>query len=145
VTDGKEECRGDPGAAVDALRAAGIDVRVNIVGFALADTTDKRQMRQVAERTGGSYFDATDAGTLSQAIRQALALPYDVQDVSGTTVATGVTGPSGVDVPAGVYTVVVPTPGEPLRIAGVRVSRGGSTEIRLRKEGGAIGVEVAGP
>ncbi|HEY7530173.1 MAG TPA: VWA domain-containing protein [Gemmatimonadota bacterium] len=145
VTDGKEECRGDPGAAVDALRAAGIDVRVNIVGFALADTTDKRQMRQVAERTGGSYFDATDAGTLSQAIRQALALPYDVQDVSGTTVATGVTGPSGVDVPAGVYTVVVPTPGEPLRIAGVRVSHGGSTEIRLRKEGGAIGVEVAGP
>ena len=37
VTDGEETCGGDPAAAIDNLRKAGIGTRVSIVGFALDD------------------------------------------------------------------------------------------------------------
>jgi Mg-chelatase subunit ChlD len=145
VTDGKEECKGQPTAAVEELLAKGIDVRLNIVGFALADTTDKRQMREVAERTGGRFFDARDAKGLGEAIRQALAVPYEVLDASGVRVGGGVTGQGAVELPEGVYTVVVPAAGEPLRVEHVRIAAGGSTEVQLRKEGAEIGVQVVGP
>jgi hypothetical protein len=145
VTDGKEECKGQPMAAVEELHAKGIDVRLNIVGFALADTTDKRQMREVAERTGGRFFDAADAKGLGEAIRQALAVPYEILDASGARVASGVTGQGAVELPEGVYTVVVPAGAEPLRVEQVRVTAGGSTEVQLRKEGEEIGVHVVGP
>ena len=37
VTDGQETCKGDPAAEVRALLAQGLDVQLNIVGFAIDD------------------------------------------------------------------------------------------------------------
>ncbi|MES1263409.1 MAG: VWA domain-containing protein, partial [Peristeroidobacter soli] len=37
VTDGEETCGGDPAAAIERLRKAGISTRISIVGFALED------------------------------------------------------------------------------------------------------------
>src|SRR5690606_32861851 len=37
VTDGEETCDGDPAEAIRALADSGVDVRVNIAGFAIAD------------------------------------------------------------------------------------------------------------
>ncbi|MDQ7842432.1 MAG: VWA domain-containing protein [Armatimonadota bacterium] len=144
VTDGKEECGGSPSAVVAELAARGLKVRLNIVGFALADEAVKREMERVARITGGRFFDAKDAAALRQSIEQALAVPFDVLDAAGARVGGGITG-QPVRVPAGVYTVMVRAAGPPMTVREVRVIPGGFTKVALRKEGQEVGVQVIGP
>ena len=69
VTDGIEECKGDPCAAARAIRDAGIGLKVHVVGFTLS--AEQRQTLQcVADETGGKYFDAQDAEGLSGALAE---------------------------------------------------------------------------
>lgn len=143
VTDGKEECGGSPSAVVADLVARGVQVRLNIVGFALADSATREEMARVARLTGGRFFDARNARALTQAIRQSLALPYQVRDAAGAVVARGTTG-QPVRVPEGIYTVVVQA-AEPITVRHVRVSAQAFTKVLLHKEGARVGVQVVGP
>jgi VWFA-related protein len=145
VTDGKEECGGSPSAVVSELVARGIKIKLNIVGFALADVATKQEMERVARLTGGRFFDASNAKTLTQAIEQALAVPYDVVDAAGTKVAGGVTGQGGVKVPEGIYTIIVRAAGKPIEIPNVRIAASRFTKVVLKKEGQEIGIQVQGP
>ncbi len=65
VTDGIEECRGDPCAAADRLSALGIGVKVHVVGFAL-QPGESSSLQCVVDKTGGRYFDARDADALKR-------------------------------------------------------------------------------
>ncbi len=145
VTDGKEECKGDPAAAVAELQAKGLKLRLNIVGFALVDVATKRDMERVAQLTGGKFFDAANARALSQAIEQSLAVPYEVLDAAGEKVGGGLTGQGTISVPEGIYTVIVKAAGKPITIPNVKVSQNRSTKLELRKEGQEVGVKVVGP
>lgn len=69
VTDGIEECKGDPCAAAKKLKDAGLDVAVNIVGFTLNDEESKA-LQCVTETTGGKYYAAADAAGLTEALKQ---------------------------------------------------------------------------
>ena len=69
VTDGVEECRGDPCAAADRLKALGIGVKVHVVGFALKPG-ESNALQCVVDRTGGRYFEATDATALRQTLAE---------------------------------------------------------------------------
>ncbi|HXF82145.1 MAG TPA: VWA domain-containing protein [bacterium] len=144
VTDGKEECGGSPSTVVAELAARGLRVRLNIVGFALADEAVKREMERVARITGGRFFDAKDAAALRQSIEQALAVPFDVLDAAGTRIGGGITG-QPVRVSAGIYTVVVRAAGTAITVRDVRIQANGFTKVALRKEGQEIGVRVIGP
>lgn len=145
VTDGKEECGGSPSAVVSELVAKGIKIRLNIVGFALAEAAVRQEMDRVAKLTGGKFYDARNARALQQAIQQSLAVPYDVLDAAGTRVGGGVTGQGTVKVPEGIYTVVVRAAGTPIQIPNVRITANGFTKVVLKKEGQEIGVQVLGP
>ena len=107
LTDGEETCEGDPAAAIQGLADSGIDVRVNIVGFAIDDAELKQQFRDWAELGGGEYLDAGESGELEAAMRQALRVPFRVVDAAGETTATGFVGGAPVQVPPGGYTVVI--------------------------------------
>jgi von Willebrand factor type A domain len=144
ITDGKEECKGDPSAVVSELLAKGFQVRLHIVGFALADEAAKRELQQLAERTGGRFSDTKDAKALHGAIEQALAVPYDVLDAAGSRVASGLTGQGAIAVPEGVYTIVVHAAGQPITIADVRVAHDQFTRVELKKEGQEVGTQVFG-
>jgi hypothetical protein len=109
VSDGEETCGGDPAAAITALRASGVDVRVNIVGFALDDAALEAQFEEWAALGGGQYFDATDQATLTAAIASAVQPSFEVRDRTGVVVATGQAGGPPVELPAGSYTVVLHT------------------------------------
>jgi hypothetical protein len=106
VTDGEETCGGDP-AAIRTLREAGIDIRVNIVGFAVDDAALEAQFAEWARIGGGVYVNAATAEDLGPAIVTALAPPYRVLAADGAEVATGTVGGEPVEVPAGTYTVEV--------------------------------------
>lgn len=144
VTDGKEECGGDPKAAVAALMGQGINVRLNVVGFALADAALKAELRGLAEQTRGQFVEAKDARSLRAAIEQSLAVAYDVLDGSGGHIGAGVTGQAGIAVPEGVYTVRVRAE-KPVDIARVRIEAQRTTTVELKKEGRELGVRVAAP
>jgi Mg-chelatase subunit ChlD len=104
VTDGEETCDGDPAAAIDALRNGGIEVRVNIVGFAIGDLATREDFERWARRGGGSYTDASNGEDLARAVREALRPPFEVL-ANGEVVATGIVDGQPLELPVGRYEV----------------------------------------
>jgi hypothetical protein len=107
VTDGEETCGGNPRRAIRNLVGQGIDVRVNVVGFAVDDEGLKKEFEEWASIGGGQFFDASNAEELGDAIAAALQPPYEVIDAAGAVVGQGVVGGPPVRVPPGVYVVEV--------------------------------------
>ncbi len=69
VTDGVEECEGDPCAAAKELKDAGLDVAVNIVGFTLGEK-EGNALKCVTETTGGQFYAASNTAKLTEALKQ---------------------------------------------------------------------------
>ncbi|WP_191621147.1 VWA domain-containing protein [Marinihelvus fidelis] len=104
VTDGEETCDGDPEAAIEELRQAGLDARVNIVGFAIDDAALAETFAGWADAGGGSYFDASGAEALQGAIGDALKPRFDIirtyldgrqETVGRATLGETITVPAG--------------------------------------------------
>lgn len=107
VTDGEETCEGDPKQAIQSLKDAGYDIRVNIVGFAIDELALKETFREWANVGNGSYFDAGNAEELGKSIQKAIEIPFEVMNAENEVVATGVLNGDAVSVPAGNYSVKV--------------------------------------
>jgi len=139
ITDGKEECGGDPAQAVAHLRDAGIRARIDVVGLALGDEQSKMDVRQYADLSGGSFFDAQDREALKNGIRKTLAVPFDVLDAAGELIARGAVGSEALELPEGVYTVVLPTGEGPATYPDIRITRDQDTRINV-PGGGSVTV-----
>jgi hypothetical protein len=134
VTDGKETCKGDPAAEVERLVELGVDVTMNIVGFALEDPALKADMESWAAAGGGVFFDAQDEESLLAGIAAALRAPFRVHGRDGLLVASGVVGGPPVELPAGTYRVeVLAEP--PAAFEAVEVSPGEGVVIEVEREG----------
>lgn len=108
LTDGEETCDGDPAAEIQALQAAGFDVRVNVVGLKIDDDALKAEFARWAELGGGEYFDVSaDPAELQQALITAMSVPYAVQAADGTLVASGIVGDEPLTLPSGEYTILI--------------------------------------
>lgn len=70
VSDGEETCGGDPVAEAKNLLAQGFKVTIHTIGFRV-DATTKAQLMAISGATGGAYFDAKDAASLTQNLTQA--------------------------------------------------------------------------
>ncbi|MGB3503559.1 MAG: VWA domain-containing protein [Mesorhizobium sp.] len=68
ITDGLETCNADPCAVGRELEQSGVDFTAHVVGFGLTEE-EGRQVACLAENTGGKYIQASDAGTLEEALR----------------------------------------------------------------------------
>ena len=66
LTDGEEDCSGDPCAAAKAAHDAGIKLQVNVIGFHV-DSKARTQLECIANAAGGKYNDAADARELKVA------------------------------------------------------------------------------
>jgi hypothetical protein len=107
VTDGEETCDGDPAKVIELLQAKGMDVSLNIVGFAIDDAELVQQFSAWAEQGNGRYFSANNQEGLSGAIEKALAVPFTVFDNGGNLVAEGFLDGDPVEIESGTYRVVV--------------------------------------
>jgi hypothetical protein len=105
VTDGEETCGGDPAAAIERLRKAGIGTRVSIVGFALDDEKLASTFRRWSDAGGGAFFDAKDAAGLDKSLTEALRPGFEVVSAQGQVIASGIVGGEAVQAPAGNHTV----------------------------------------
>ena len=92
VTDGEETCGGDPAAAIERLRKAGIGTRVSIVGFALDDEKLATTFRRWSDAGGGAFFDAKDAAGLDKSLTEALRPGFEVVNAQGQVLASGLVG-----------------------------------------------------
>jgi len=131
VTDGEETCDGDPAAAIEALQAAGMNVRINIIGFAIDDMALKQTFRLWANLGGGSYFDAGSAEALDTSLTIALKTPFDVLNPAGETVGEGLVSDTPIDLPAGTYRIRTRET-NPRMIKEVTVLPGKLTSARLK-------------
>lgn len=130
VTDGEETCGGDPQVEITALRAAGLQVRLNIVGFDLGDAELKQQFAAWAQAGGGDFLDARDGPSLRAALSAALSPGYRISDAEGRQVAAGTVGGAARDLPAGRYRVEIDS--QPPRILDpVDIRSGALTAIDL--------------
>jgi hypothetical protein len=105
VTDGEETCGGDPAAAIESLRKAGVTTRVSIVGFALEDQQLAATFRRWSDAGGGAFFDAKDAAGLDKALTESMRPGFEVVNAGGQVLASGIVGGEAVTVPAGNHSV----------------------------------------
>ncbi len=70
LSDGEETCGGDPVAEAKNLLAQGFKVTIHTIGFRV-DAKTKAQLAAISSTTGGSYYDASDAASLTQNLGQA--------------------------------------------------------------------------
>lgn len=105
VTDGEETCDGDPEAAIRNLIASGVDVRVNIVGFAIDEYALQKTFERWAQLGNGTYIDAQNASDLADAVGQSVNAPFEVLDAGGHVIATGVSNGDAVTLAVGTYSV----------------------------------------
>ena len=109
VTDGKETCGGDPARAITDLRDAGLDVQVNIVGFAIDDRALAQTFAAWARAGHGAYFNADSPAALERAVTATFAPRFDIirSFADGTRRRVGQAAPGAtVTVPAGRLTLV---------------------------------------
>lgn len=129
VTDGEETCDGDPRAAITALRDAGLDVRVNIVGFAVDEVALKETFETWARLGNGAFFDAQDGEQLQRAIRATLRATYEVA-ADGKVVATGTVNGDPIELPPGTYQVRL-LGNRPKDIGTAKIESGAAQELKF--------------
>ena len=92
VSDGLETCDIDPCALAAELAMSGVDFTVHVIGFDISKE-DQGRLRCLADKTGGLFLAASNAGSLRDALFQTVeevkAPPPPVVEDPGTAVLKG--------------------------------------------------------
>ncbi|NOX41434.1 MAG: VWA domain-containing protein [Alphaproteobacteria bacterium] len=75
ISDGRETCNFNPCDVGRRLKAAGVDFTAHVIGFDVANQSDRAQLQCLAENTGGIYRTASNAAELSEALKIVAAPP----------------------------------------------------------------------
>jgi hypothetical protein len=132
VTDGIESCKGDIKSIAPAIKKAGLELEVNIVGFDIKEAGARQELESIAGSTGGRYLDAKDADELLSALEKTLKLEYVVLDSAGKEAGRGVVGGEAIKLIAGTYTLRVMVTPQPLEIKAT-IKAGGAAAYTLKK------------
>ncbi len=138
LSDGNESCGGDPVAAVKGLRDQGVDMRIEVMGLAIADAATKRQLDAIATLTRGRYRPAKDAPELKAALAEALRLAFTVEDQSGL-VARGMVGSERLCLEPGKYRINVRSATQTFTFNDIAIAPGQQTHLTLTPEHEALG------
>jgi hypothetical protein len=136
VTDGIESCDGDIKSIAPAIKAAGLELKVNIVGFDIKEAEGRQELESIARSTGGMYIDARNADELQGALGQTLKLEFVALDAAGKEAGRGAVGGEGIKLKEGAYTVRVLVSPQPVELK-VTIKPGSRTALTLKKAGGA--------
>ncbi len=103
ITDGEETCDGNPATSIQQIADSGIDVQVNIVGFAIDELMLRETFQQWARLGNGRYFDAQDAQQLESSLSQSMQESYEIIDQQGTLIGAGEVGAAPIKLAPGAY------------------------------------------
>jgi hypothetical protein len=142
VSDGMETCRGKPVEVAQSLLAAGLDLRIHVVGFDIGEDVGAReQLIAIAQSTGGVYFDASNREELRQALTLSAPFSYTVFDEAGVEVYAGRLGDDGPRLPTGNYRVVIDSTPQ-IVLAQVLISDGQITMVTVERTNGGYHADV---
>ena len=133
ISDGVESCDGDIEAIAPALKAAGLDLQVNIVGFDIKEEEARKQLEAIAASTGGIYLDAKDSEQLLDSLEQTLRVEFVLLDDQGRVKARGVVGGEPVQVLEGTYTLKLLLQPGPLEIR-ITIKPDAKATLTLKKD-----------
>ena len=85
VSDGKESCGEDPCATAANLAKQGIDLKFDVIGLAVSGET-RSQLKCIADRGRGTYYDAKDAKQIEDSLDQLATRAFRPFQLSGTPV-----------------------------------------------------------
>jgi Ca-activated chloride channel homolog len=68
ISDGIENCGGDPCAVAAELEKKGIEFTAHVVGLGSISAAESKQLACIAEKSGGEYRSAKDAAALKEAL-----------------------------------------------------------------------------
>ncbi len=100
VSDGKETCGGDPCQAAKKLAAAGVGLKIHVVGFDVSGE-ERRQLECIAKGGRGRYFNAKDTEGLKRAfvrVKREVTLKSPKEkwvELGGSATKGGVSNTSG--------------------------------------------------
>jgi hypothetical protein len=142
ITDGEESCKGDPQQAVRQIKAAGVDIDLNIVGFTLSGARARLPLAAMAEAMGGRYYEARNGEELARALLIAAVdkVPFSVFDSNGREVVTGTAG-TPQELAPGDYKVVIHAGDQELVAERVTIEARGDTTIRVTLTGDRFHLE----
>ncbi len=85
ISDGMETCGYDPCSLSESLKAAGVDIQFNVVGFNVnSDYAAKAQLECIAKSSGGKFYTADTAAQLSESVLDGLnSFKPSINTVSG--------------------------------------------------------------
>ena len=95
ISDGKENCAGDPCPVARKLADRGVDLQFNAIGLAV-DQAARTQLQCIASAGGGAYYDANDTNSLDRSLRkltQRALRPFDATGIPVTSTADPATAP----------------------------------------------------
>jgi Ca-activated chloride channel family protein len=143
ITDGEESCKGDTVKAAADLKASGLDIRLNIVGFALTNPKTQTELAGFSQATGGLFYAAQSGQALGDALLIAAIekYPYAIFDAAGKQVAAGEAGWPAEELPPGDYKVVVKAGTKETVAPRVKVTLGQATTVRLVMKNGQLVLE----
>ncbi|MBI2570559.1 MAG: hypothetical protein HYV63_26455 [Candidatus Schekmanbacteria bacterium] len=140
VSDGIETCEGNPVEAARKLLAAGLRVKVHVIGFDVAERDAVEQLIAVAEATGGRYLRATTAEELRQALDEVITVEAELLDGAGNRVAQVQVGAPPVRVPVGSYRVAVAWE-PPVTLEPLELTAGQETIVRVLRTPAGLALE----
>ncbi|HSK09259.1 MAG TPA: VWA domain-containing protein, partial [Vicinamibacterales bacterium] len=140
ITDGEESCKGDTVKAAGDLKASGLDMRLNIVGFALKNPKTQKDLAGFSQATGGLFYAANDGEALADALMLAAVekFPYTVYDAAGKVVLASEAGSGSDALPPGDYKVVVKAGSRELVAPRVSLALGQSVTLTIAMKNGQL-------
>jgi Ca-activated chloride channel homolog len=126
ISDGEETCVKDPCPAARRLASSGVNLQFNAIGLAV-NSKARQQLQCIAEAGDGSYYDASRAGDLSEALRKISQRALRPFAMSGTPVRGTEEPAGGPELAAGQYVDSYAASGSPRyyripRIAGSSIT-----------------------
>jgi hypothetical protein len=125
------------------VKASGLDIRLNIVGFALKNPQTQKDLSGFAQSTGGLFYAADSGAGLADAVMLAAVerFPYTVYDLAGKAVLASEAGSGSDELPPGEYKVVVKAGTRELVAPRVKVAAGGATTLKIAIKNGQVVLE----
>jgi len=136
VSDGKENCEGDPSAAAKELVQTDPRVRCHVIGFGLRSEETRGLLKDISESSGGLYFEARNAEelrfALGEAVEKTARLVYAVHDLKGHEIFSDIAGGDPRQLMTGTYKLVLETE-PPVAVENIVIDRDKETQVRIKR------------
>ncbi|MFO1519046.1 MAG: Ig-like domain-containing protein [bacterium] len=140
ITDGFDNCGGDPVGQLDRWKKEKLNAKLYVVGLDLAGTRAETELKRLASLTGGQYFSVHNLKEFLAALEDMVKVTYTIVDYKGREIAQRPVGAPAISLRTGEYRVEVDL-APPLVKDKVLINNGVEKKLLLKKEGTSFQLE----